>query len=127
LANEIAGQYGKPGEKQSVATLEREIRATIDTRDPDVLRRKVEELRTVKFQILRGQQAWWVGLFEDLRTNHRTRMRDGQQADDLFNLGQRAIQSGDVPGLQSAVRQLFSLLPQEQQIAAGVGSTVMLG
>jgi hypothetical protein len=54
-------------------------------------------------------------------------MRDGQQADDLFNLGQRAIQSGDVPGLQSAVRQLFSLLPQEQQIAAGVGSTVMLG
>jgi molecular chaperone DnaK len=127
LAKELAGQYGKPDEKQSVATLEREIRVTIETRDPDVLRRKVEELRTVKFQILRGQPAWWVGLLDDLRKNHRPRMRDGQQADDLFNLGQRAIQSGDVPGLQSVVRQLFALLPQEQQIAAGVGSTVMLG
>ena len=127
FANDIAQQYGKPNEKQAVTTLAREVRETIQTHDADLLRRKVEELRSVKFQILRAQPAWWVGLLENLDKNDRPRMRDGHQADALFNMGRRAIQTGDVPGLQSAVRQLFALLPQEQQVAAGVGSTVMLG
>lgn len=127
FANEIAQQYGKPNEKQAVTTLAREVRETIQTHDADLLRRKVEELRSVKFQILREQPAWWVGLLENLDKNDRPRMRDGHQADALFNMGRRAIQTGDVRGLQSAVRQLFALLPQEQQAAAGVGSTVMLG
>ena len=125
-ADEISRQHGKADEKQAIATLEREIRAIIETHDSDVLRRKVEELRTVKIQILGegdrsfGSLCW--------RISGRTigpRMRDGQQADALFNLGQRAIQTGDVPGLQSAVRQLIALLPQEQQAAVGLGSTVV--
>ena len=124
-ANDVSQKYGKGDDKQVVATLEREIRETIKTRDTDLLRRKVDELSVARRGILREQPAWWVGLFEDLRNNHRSKIRDTQQADALFNMGQRAIQTGDVPGLRSACQQLIALLPQEQQGTVGAGSTVM--
>jgi molecular chaperone DnaK len=125
-ADEVSQKYGKAGDKQAVATLEREIRETMKTHEPDLLRRKVDELGVARREILREQPGWWVGLFEDLRNNYRSKMRDSQQADALFNMAQRAIQTGDVPGLKSAVQQLIALLPQEQQSTVGSGSTVML-
>jgi molecular chaperone DnaK len=126
-ANDACQKYGKGNDKQVVTTLEHEIRETIKTHDPDLLRRKVDELSVARRGILREQPGWWVGLFEDLRNNYRSKMRDSQQADALFNMGQRAIQTGDVPGLRSACQQLIALLPQEQQSTVGAGSTVMLG
>lgn len=126
-ANEICQKHGKSEDKQVVATLEREVRETIQTRDPDLLRRKVGELAGARFRILREQPGWWVGLLEDLKSSHRSKMRDSQQAEALFNIAQRAIQTGDVLGLKAAVQQLIALLPQEQQGAIGAGSTVMAG
>jgi len=54
-------------------------------------------------------------------------MRDKDQADTLINMGRKAINSNDVEGLKSAVRQLLALLPAAQQEAVrqGFGSTVI--
>jgi len=46
-------------------------------------------------------------------------MTDQRQADDLFAQGERAINSGDIEGLKSAVRQLFILLPPERRPKMG--------
>jgi molecular chaperone DnaK len=124
-ANDVCQKFGKSDDKQVIATLEREIKETIKTHEPDLLRRKVAELSGARLRILREQPGWWVGIFEDLRKNYRSKMRDSVQADALFNMGQRAIQTGDVPGLRSACNQLISLLPQEQQTTVGTGSTVI--
>lgn len=124
-AQEIAQKYGNADDKSAIATLVREVQDMIQTRDPDLLRRKVSELSGARYRILREQPGWWVGVFEDLKNNYRSKLRDRQQGEALFNMGQRAIQTGDVPGLKSAVQQLIDLLPPDQQESVGVGSTVI--
>jgi molecular chaperone DnaK len=125
-ANDVVKQYGKSEDREAVAMLEREIKQTIETRDPDLLRRKVAEISPLRFRILREQPGFWVGLLQYLE-ERRASMRDRQQADTLFTVGRRAMNTGDVAGLKSAVQQLLALLPADQQAAArkGFGSTVL--
>ena len=127
-ATQVAEKCGENEDRELAATLEREIRQTILTRDVDLLRRKISEISGLRFRILREQPGYWIGLLEGLES-YRNKMRDPEQADSLFNMGQRAIQSDDVSGLKSVVLQLIGLLPEDQKsaVTGGFGSTVLLG
>jgi hypothetical protein len=55
--------------------------------------------------------GWWVAALRSVE-GKRGIMTDGATADACLASGHRAISNGDVPGLHSAVRQLWSLLPE---------------
>jgi molecular chaperone DnaK len=126
ITGEVVRQYGKSADREMATALEQEIRTTIKNPDPDLLRRKVDELSSLHFRILREQPAFWVGFLKYLEPQ-RSSMRDKDQADSLLNMGRKAINANDVEGLRSAVQQLLALLPAAKQEEArrGFGSTVI--
>jgi molecular chaperone DnaK len=115
--NSIVHEHGNSNDRQTAATLEREARRAIESRDPDLLARKIVELARLEHQLLRQQPGFWVGFLQYLE-DRRSTMRDQARADQLFALGQRAIQNDNVAQLQAAVQELLSLLPADQQAAA---------
>lgn len=99
-------------EKEQFATLEREIRAAIGERDPDLLHRKVQELDRLGAIIVLRHPAWWVAQLERFEKGQR-KVTDAVRAADYVAQGRRAINNNDPNGLKAAVRQLFTLLPAD--------------
>ena len=111
--------------KDTANRLMDETRQMMRSRDPDLLRAKVASLNELTHRILSELPEYWVGLFRALQ-GVRTDMTNLSQADQLFSQGERAIQSGDVPGLTSVCRQLIALVPREKQAEIpGVGTTIL--
>jgi molecular chaperone DnaK len=122
---EVVRKHGKSEDREMAAALEREAREAIKSHEPDVLRQKTGEITGLYLRIMRDQPGWWVGLLEYLE-GQRNVMRDRNQAESLFNMGRKAINSNDVDGLRSAVKQLLALLPaaQQEELNKGFNSTV---
>lgn len=119
--NTIINEYGKPTDKQNLSVLEREIRQSMQLREPDLLRRKIDQLDGLRIRVLREQPGFWVGWFEYLE-EMKADMRDRSEADQLFSKGRRAINNNDLDGLKATVSQLITLLPaNQQQDARGYG------
>lgn len=115
-------------EKAGFATLEREIRTAIGTRDADLLRRKVQEMDRIGVIIMLRQPAWWVAQLDNLEKK-KEMMTDQGQADIYISQGRRAINNNDVPGLKAAVQQLMALLPaaQREETEKAFRSTIQKG
>jgi molecular chaperone DnaK len=111
-------------EKRAFRTLEKEIHEAMEHRDPDLLRRKVQEMDRLGVIIVVRQPGWWAGRFRHLR-DKRGMMTDPGQADAAFRRGQQAIDSNDVEGLKSAVRELVGLLPAGDEDRDKVLSSLM--
>jgi len=61
------------------------------------------------------QPGWWVcGYFEFLES-HKSEMSDRTLAERLFTQAHHAIDTNDLEGLKSALRQLFDLLVSPEQ------------
>ncbi|MCI0437288.1 MAG: hypothetical protein L0271_27180, partial [Gemmatimonadetes bacterium] len=118
----VANQSNNPEYRLQAATLESETRTAMQTRDPDILRRKVSELDNMRFRILREDPRFWVNLFKQLE-EMRGEMTDKAAADLYIAQGNRAIISEDVDSLKAAVQQLLSLLPQERRPAGPEAGT----
>jgi len=125
-AQDIVQKYGERRDKQLAETLERETRQATETRDVDLLRRKVDELMDLRMRVLAQQPDFWVGFFEHLE-KRKADMHDRAMADSLISQGRRAINNNDLPSLQAAVKQLFALLPPEEREKSrdGYDSTVL--
>lgn len=119
--NKIIKEYGETEDRRSANLLKREIDMAIDSRNPDLLRSKIDELFGIKIRVLQTQPGYWVGILEDLE-NMKDDMRDETQAEQYLSQGNRAINNNDLPSLKAAVKQLISLLPSEKQ--QGFKSTV---
>lgn len=120
----VSQKYGNSGDKQNAASLERECRRSMEARDADLLRRKIREIAGLRLRILREQPGFWVAMLQHLE-ERKDRMRDRSQAEQYFAQGNRAILNNDVPSLKSAVQQLVSLLPADEQQAVGRESSVL--
>jgi len=123
---EVVEQYGDSTQKQTAGAMERETRDAMQTRDADMLRRKIAETNSLAIRVLREQPGFWVGWLRYLEERKAT-MRDSSQAELLIGQGNRAINGNDLPGLKAAVQQLIGLLPADQQeeVRKGFGSTVL--
>jgi molecular chaperone DnaK len=111
---QVVDEHGNSGDKGILPSLERETRQAMQTRDADVLRRKVRALTDLKYRILREQPSYWVGLFNYLQ-DRTSNMRDPSEAEQLVSQCRKAISDDDLPALKAAVRQLIALLPADQQ------------
>ncbi len=125
---QVVQSHGEATEKRRFVTLEQETRRAIEARDVDQLRRKIDDLKEIYYRILRRQPDFWVGWLNYLE-GQRAHMSEPHKADQLFARANRAISENDLPVLESSVRQLLALLPEEEreQGDKAFGSTVIRG
>lgn len=122
---DITEKFGDDEEKQNFNALEREINTAIESNDIDLVKQKLEYLEALYWRICFKQPGWWVSQLEDLE-KRKAHMRDQQLADRLIIQGRSAIDSNNLDGLKTVVRQLIGLLPaDEQQQVQGYGGTTM--
>ncbi|HEY0004100.1 MAG TPA: Hsp70 family protein [Pyrinomonadaceae bacterium] len=121
----IINSYGKAEDLRMFSALQRELKAAIDARPPnaDELRRKIEQMNTLKYRVVTAQPSWWVDYLIYLE-EYLPEMTDQMRANQLIAQGKRAINNNDLEGLKSTCRLLLQLLPPEQQEQArGYGGT----
>jgi len=122
----VVKQYGKAGDRNRLSALKSELQRAIDMGDPDLLRRRIDEMYDLYLQILESQPGWHVGRFDWL-VGRLQSMRDPGQAEQIIAQGRRAINNNDIDALKAANRQLISLLPrdvQEQAKDPRIGGTM---
>jgi molecular chaperone DnaK len=109
-AKSIIRDHGDSSDARAMESHEAEIRKALQTRDPDHLRQRMDELRGFVQRVLDRKgimQAIW---FEQL-SKQKGQMRDQAMAEQLISQGQRAMNSNDVESLRAVNRQLAALLP----------------
>jgi molecular chaperone DnaK len=122
---DIVDKFGDDEEKQHYSALEKEINTAIESSDIQLIKQKLEYLEALYWKICFKQPGWWVSQLEDLE-KRKTRMKDQQLAERLIIQGRSAIDSNNLEGLKTIVRQLIGLLPaDEQQQVQGYGGTTM--
>jgi molecular chaperone DnaK len=109
-AREVLKEHGEPGDIRSIEGHEAEIEAAIHAKDPDILRRRLDELRGTVFKILDRKGIMQVMWFREL-AGMISQMRDRSLAEQLVARGRRAMESNDVDGIRAVNRQLAGLLP----------------
>ena len=108
--SEAPGKLLEAADRSRYRTVERDLREAIDSRDPDVLRQRIEDCCMLALEVLRRRPEFWVAQFKKL-VERKAEMRDQALAEQLIAQGRRAINNNDLPALQAVVRQLDSLLP----------------
>jgi molecular chaperone DnaK len=104
-------QYDATTEEKSLfAMLEREIRAAMDSRDPELLEGKIDKMDSLGYRIVQRQSSWWVAQFDHLEKRKQS-MNEPGKAEAYFTQGRRAISNNDLESLKAAIRQLWSMLP----------------
>lgn len=123
---DIVDKLGNKDAQRNFSSLESETRAAIAAYDGDLVRRKIDELYELGISIWSGHPSYWVEFFRHLAEERKPRMRDQTLAEQLIAHGRRAIDAEDLNALVAVVRQLYDLLPpDEQQEARGYGGTTM--
>jgi hypothetical protein len=109
---ELVDQHGTQQQEDKSNDLTEQIEDIIREKKMDRLRKKIEQLRTLYYEILFAQPGFWVGTFNNLE-KQKNRMNDQGRATRLLDQGRDCIAKNNVTGLQNVVRQLWDLLPQE--------------
>ena len=121
---EMVGSGGSADEVASLQTLDAALEEAVRLGDADLLKERIEKLRSLGFQVLSRQPQFWVGYLEYLG-KQKELMTNKRQAGELFEDGKTAIESKDIESLKTVVWQLIGLLPpdhQEEAIGFGGGT-----
>lgn len=116
----VLGKHGTHEDRRLRASLKAELVAAMDS-PPEDLPKKVAEVSQLRIRLPREQSWWWVGLNDYLKAQ-RTEMTNQDLANKWFAHAEKAIANGNVEALKSACRQLWALLPAEEQ-RRGYGGT----
>jgi molecular chaperone DnaK len=122
----IVNEHGGSGDKKKLRAIKENLQRATDAGDPDLLRRHIDELDMLYFEVVDRLPGFHVARFEWLVERAQS-MRDPGQAEQIIAQGRRAINNNDIDGLKAANRQLLSLLPrdiQEEARHANVGHTM---
>lgn len=126
-ASEVVESHGTESERSTLQDLRSNLNNAITDKDPHGLRRSMEWMDSLKFQVLQEQPEFWVGLYQYVE-ELQSEMTDKKLAQQLLSQGRKAIENKDVASLKAAVRQMFGLLPvknQEEASSRGFGSTIL--
>jgi molecular chaperone DnaK len=122
-ADEVVKAHGSAEDQQYWTRLKLELEAAIEGPVGD-LRRKVSEVYQLRLRLCWDQAWWWIGMKDYLETR-RSEMCDQNAANKWFMHAERAVANNDLEALRSACRQLWTLLPAEEQ-ERGYGGVTML-
>jgi molecular chaperone DnaK len=109
-ARNVIREHGNNDDTRVLESHETEVKGAVQTHDSDILRRRIEELRSFAFRVLDRKGIMQAVWFQDLN-KLKAQMRDQAMAEQLISQGQRAINTNDIEGLRAVNRQLASLLP----------------
>lgn len=109
-SKDLVRDHGETGDARSLENHTAEVEKAIQTKDPDILRRRMEELRGFVFRVLDKKGIMQVIHFQRL-SSMKGEMRDQALAEQLISQGQRAMNGNDIDGLRATNRQLAALLP----------------
>jgi len=114
---EVVNKYGKIADKEKASLMERELKKIIEARmkEPDLLQRQTDEIYDFHTDLRREQPGFWMW-YLDYEKERKERMKDKSEAEMLFAQADRAIAKDDFADLRSAVRQLWALLPMQDQM-----------
>jgi molecular chaperone DnaK len=114
-AEHVIEQFdGNADDRNRLHQLREELQHAIDVGDLDLLRRYIEELDGLYFQVLNRQPAYHIARFNRLVERVQS-MHNPQQADQLVTEGRRAINNNAIEALKAVNRQLLGLLPRDVQ------------
>jgi molecular chaperone DnaK len=125
---DMVQQYGNSQDMADFSRLTEETRKAIASKNADSVQQKTRNLTQLVMQVLMKLPGWWVGQLEHLETEYKSNMSNQAEAERLFVQGHRAITNQDFESLETAVRQLWGLLPDEMvEQLRGYRSTVIKG
>ena len=107
-----AEQHGTDQQQDRATDLAEEVANIISQRKMDKLRKKLDQIARLYFEILFAQPGYWVQQFQKME-KQKAEMTDQTRAANLTEHGRDCIAKNNTVGLQNVVRQLWDLLPRE--------------
>ncbi len=129
-AQQIVERKGTVVDKQNFQALQRDLLATLraHVNNPEELSRKTKLMEDFGLQICTQMPEFWIDQLAQLELRDIRDFTDADQARELLMQGRRAVNSGEIEKLKSAVKQLWQLLSQEQPATQrGYGGTLIRG
>lgn len=126
----IVERNGTVVDKQNFQTLQRDLIATMRAHvtNPEELRRKTRLLEDFGYQICKQMPEFYIEQLALLELHDIRIFTDADQARELLMQGRKAVNSGELEKLKSAVKQLWQLIAREQpENQSGFRSTLIRG
>lgn len=114
VVKELVDSYGKEQEKEHFEALKNECNKAVEAKDVKKLEHSIDEMKTLRWQILFAQPGFWVGAFQEVKSGNVV-YSDPDKAKSLMSEGGIALQRQDIESLKSIMWQLWGLMPSEAQ------------
>lgn len=108
----VAEQHGTEAQRQKANEFAAEVEKITRERNTDRLRKTIERIARLYYQIVGAQADWWMYQFQQAQKEEH-KMIDAQKAARLIGQGRDYVRKNDLIGLQNVVKQLWDLLPPE--------------
>lgn len=116
----VADQSGSQQHQEKAKELSAQTAEIIRERKTDRLRKRIDNMVRLYYEIVMDQPGWWVDQFQRMEKQQQ-KMTDQPRAARLLDQGRDCMAKSNGTGLQSVVRQLWDLLPDEVVQAAKRG------
>jgi len=115
-----ASRHGSQAQCDRAAELADAAENIIAERKMDRLRKKLDQIERLYFEIIFAQPGFWAYQFQQLE-KQKQQMSDQARATRLLDQGRDCIAKNNFAGLQNIVRQFWDLLPHDVVEAAQRG------
>jgi molecular chaperone DnaK len=116
----VAEKQGTQQQIQRAREMSTQTEEAIKEQKADRLRKRIEQATRLYYEIVMAQPGWWVYQFQEIEKK-RDAMVDETRAAQLLDQGRDCISRNNTTGLQTVVRQLWDLLPDDVVQAAKRG------
>lgn len=116
----VSEQYADREQSSHVKQLNAETNEILGQQQPERLRKKIDQLVRLYYEIVTRQPAWWVYQYQQAAKEEH-KMLDRSRAARLIGQGNDFISRNNAQGLENVVRELWRLLPDEVVEAAQRG------
>jgi molecular chaperone DnaK len=118
--NKIAEQHGTGEQRKRAERLAEETKTIVQEQRSDRLRKRIEQIEQLYWEIAFAQPGFWVHQFQRMEKEIQ-KMSDQTRAARLLDQGRDCMSKNNITGLQNVVRQLWVLLPNDVVQAAQRG------
>jgi molecular chaperone DnaK len=115
-----AEKQGTQQQLQRTREISAQVEDAIKEQKADRLRKRIEQTTRLYYEIVMSQPGWWVYQFQQIEKK-QDEMVDEIRATELLDRGRDCISRNNTTGLQTVVRQLWDLLPDDVVEAAKRG------
>lgn len=115
---EVVTKFGSSEDKDHMEALEEEAKKAINSKDIKRLQTINEEIISIRWVVLFRQPGFWVSAFQEIKKNPG-RFTNQRRAEELIEEASVALQRQDLDSLQSVMRELWDLMPSDEQEKVG--------